>query len=192
MNCRDFQNRLNLAVTSDGVGLDTETTAHIEACPVCREYYEALLVFAGEAKATATESLTSEEAERLATGIARAIADVPQIATKKIVVQVWHWAIRPVVAAALILLVGLMPGSRMSSTQHSDQQLQVMSMTEAEKTDALPLLLNGDIDQVSRLLDQTSAAYITNQVRPSQVEDILDNTSTEELEYMLTTLSAEI
>lgn len=192
MNCRDFQNRLHLAVTSDGVRLDEETKAHIASCPDCREYYEALVAFAGDAKATATESLTSEEAERLTNGIARAIADVPQIATKKTVTQLWHWAIRPVAAAALILLVGLMPGSRMSSTQNSDQQLQVMSMTEAEKTDALPLLLNGDIDQISRLLDQTSAAYITDQVRPSQVEDILDDTSTEELEYMLTTLSAEI
>lgn len=192
MNCRDFQNRLHLAVTSDGVRLDEETKAHIVSCSACREYYEALVAFAGEAMVSAPEGLTSEESERLAAGIERAIAGTPQIAARLTFIQVWHWAVRPVAAAALILLVGLMPGSRMTSTQNSDQQLQVMSMTEAEKTDALPLLLNGDIDQISRLLDQTSAAYITSQVHPSQVEDILDNTSTEELEYMLTTLSAEI
>jgi len=179
-------------MTSEGVRPDDETRTHIESCPAWREYVDSLAAFTDEAGAMTSAALTVEEAEKMVVGIKREIAAAAQESVDRDGFRIWQWAIRPAAAAALILLVGLMPGSRMSTTQNADQQLQVMSMTEAEKTDALPLLLNGDIDQVSRLLDQTSAAYITDQVRPSQVEDILDNTSTEELEYMLTTLSAEI
>lgn len=192
MNCRDFQNRLDMVVTSDGVKPDEETQRHLESCGACKDYYDALVVFTADAGVLAPERLTAEEAETLVVGVRREIATVPQAAAETSIVHLWHWAIRPVAAAALILMVALMPGSRMTSTQNSDQQLQVMSMTEAENPDVLPLYLNGDIDQISRLLDTTSAMYITNQVHPSQVEDILDNTSTEELEYMLTNLSAEI
>jgi hypothetical protein len=192
MNCRDFQTRLDLAMTSDGVTPDEETRVHLESCGGCRDYYEALVAFAGDAGVLAPENLTALEAEKLVVAIKREIAVVPQVITETSIVHLWHWAIRPVAAAALILMVALMPGSRMTTTQSSDQQLQVMSMTEAENSDVMPLFLNGDIDQISRLLDTTSAMYITNQVHPAQVEDILDNTSTEELEYMLTNLSAEI
>lgn len=192
MNCRDCQHRLDLAVLSDGVRPDEETKAHIASCPTCGRYYEALAVFVGEVAAADNVGLTADDAERLTARIERAISAVPQVSPRPTLLSAWPWVIRPVAAAALILLVALMPASRLTSTQNADQQLQVMSMTEAEDADPLPLLTNGDIDQVSRLLDQTSAAYITDQVRPSQVEDILDNTSTEELEFMLTTLSAEI
>ncbi|MDD4052203.1 MAG: hypothetical protein PHR28_09950 [candidate division Zixibacteria bacterium] len=192
MNCRDFQSRLDTVMTSDGVKPDEETRAHIESCETCREYHEALIAFVGDAGVLAPESLTAEEAEKLIVGVRREIASVPQVATETSIVHLWHWAIRPVAAAALILMVALMPGSRVTSTRSSDQRLQVMSMTEAENSDVMPQFLNGDIDQISRLLDTTSAMYITNQVHPAQAEDILDNTSTEELEYMLTNLSAEI
>jgi predicted anti-sigma-YlaC factor YlaD len=192
VNCRDFQHRLDLGLTSGGVRPDEETQAHLESCAACREYHEALVAFAGDAGVLAPESLTAEEAEKLIIAIRREIVAIPQIIIDSSPVRWWQWAIRPVAAAALILMVALMPGSRMSTAQSSDQQLQMMSMTEAEKSDVLPQYLNGDVDQISRLLDQTSAAYITDQVHPSQVEDILDNTSTEELEYMLTNFSAEI
>ncbi len=191
MNCRDFQNRLDMAVTSEGVRPDEETKRHLESCVVCREYCEALAALAGDARVLTPESLTALETEELVVVIRREIVALPQITDDSSLVHWWQWAIRPVAAAALILMVALTPGSRMTSTQSSGQQLEMMSMAEAENSDVLPFMLNGDIDQISRLLDQTSAAYITNQVHPAQVEDILDNTSTEELEYMLTTLLSE-
>jgi hypothetical protein len=192
MNCRDFQYRLDLAMTSGGVTPDEATRAHLASCATCREYYETLVAFADGVQGLMPESLTAREAERLTLGLRKEIAVLPQNTAEPLFAHWWQWAIRPVAAAALILLVGLMPTNRISTTRSADQQLQVMSITEAENPDVLPQYLNGDIDQISRLLDQTSAAYITNQVRPSQVEDILDNTSTEELEYMLTNLSAEL
>jgi hypothetical protein len=194
MECRSVRQMLDESCSVAGMFLDPDLHGHLETCPECRAYHDRLMELAWVFQPLDEVAMTAAEAERFDAHLQAALTDAgergPAYATEKKLFSLARVALAAVVVLALGLASYTVTPPENSTITDRFEQLQ---FPRAAAEEAMPLLfVNGDSDLLPSSVDQTSAAYLTGQVEPGQVFDILDSISTEEYEWLKENLTLEM
>jgi len=192
MNCKQIQEILQEHFLATGMELVPEVMAHLESCAECRSFHEELTALGCRLAPMAEISLTAEESARLESSLQEAIASSPH---KRASVDLKRKRARIRLAtsiAAVVLLAAASVTIDWSPDQVMQYPLDDLDFRGATIEDIAPLFVNGENDLLPTVFEGESAFYLTQQVGPGQVDDIFENVTSEELDWLMKNLSVEI
>lgn len=192
MNCRRVKEWLDGDITSSGIELPDEIRKHVDSCGECRAYYQELLGLREKLGGLDNITLTADESDQLIRKIETAIDHSAQSDSKRSLVRWIVTIARPALAVVAVLIITMFSTRHLPTDLTVTQEIEEILPSRTGQENFLQLLLNGDIDYLSSLLDQSSISYITDQVKPGQVDDILNGISAEEMEWLMENLKLEI
>jgi hypothetical protein len=192
MNCRHVEKWMNDNITSSGIELPDEIRNHVDSCDKCRAYYRELLGLLEKLDGLNSIMLTADESSQLIRKIETAIDHSAQPDSKQSLIRWIATIARPALAVAAVLIITLFSTPHLPTDSTVSQEMEEVLPSRTGQENLLQLLLNGDLDYLSSLLDQSSISYITDQVKPGQVDDILNDISAEEMEWLMENLKVEI
>jgi len=193
MKCRDIQDSLNQMFTFGGLDLSPGAQTHLETCPECREYYEDLVDLNQDLAPLTDIALTPEEAARLNTGLTAKIEKLESAASRSATRRIFTvLAPLSLAAAAVLALLLWSPWQHYVLQPTSTTVVGEFQFDKLKSDDILPLLTSNDADLLPALIDEKTASYITEQVKPMQADELLESLSKDEIKWLNDNLSMEI
>jgi hypothetical protein len=193
MNCKHIQDILQEQFLATGMELPSEMQAHLKGCAECRSFHEELVALSSRLAPMADITLTEEETARLESSLQKAMAstthDTAVFHPKRKRARIIRLATS---IAAAVLLVAASVTIDWSPDQALQHPLDALDFSGATIEDIAPLFINGESDLVPTVIDGESAFYLTQQVGPGQVDDIFENVTSEEIDWLMKNLSVEI
>lgn len=180
-------------MTVAGRELTADLREHMDACPACRAYAAELESLAELLAPLDDIALTPDEAAHLEVDLLESLPDEPA----PIPVQPSEHRIfsltRVLFAAAAVLVMMLISTNRTETPDVAgDDGWEALQLTQLDQMDMASILFDSNIDILPSLVDQSSAAYIYDQVQPGQVDDIFEKLSAEELAWLAENFTMEI
>jgi hypothetical protein len=193
MNCKQIQDILQERFLATGVELPSEVQTHLEGCAECRSFHEELVALGSRLAPMAEITLTTEESIRLESALRKAMAlttnDAAAFHPRRKRARIIRLATS---IAAVVLLVAASVTIDWSPDKAIPHPLDDLDLSGATIEDIAPLFINGESDLVPTVIDGESAFYLTQQVGPGQADDIFENVTSEELDWLMKNLSVEI
>lgn len=193
MRCRECKDRMREQMTVAGREFTADLREHLDACPDCRAY-AAELESLGDLLAPLDDiGLTADEAARLEGDLLASLPDEPAPIPVHPPEHRIFSLTRVLFAAAAVLLVMLISTNRTETPDvATDDGWDGLRLTQLDETDMASILFDSNVDLLPSLVDQSSAAYIYDQVQPGQVDDLFEGLSAEELSWLAENFTMEI
>jgi hypothetical protein len=193
MKCREVQESLDQMFTVGGLELTPEMTAHLDSCPECREYYEDLVDLSKDLTPLAEISLSPVEVSRLEAGLEAGL-DKAKPALSRPTDRKFINIMAPMAlaAAAMVVLLLWSPWQNRLPQPISKATSAEIQFENLDADDILPLLTSKDADLLPALVDEKTASYITEQIKPMQADEVLEKLTTDEVKWLNDNLSMEI
>lgn len=193
MKCHEAKEWLTDNFTSGRTETADEIAAHLDECADCRAYYEELLSISAALSPLEDISMTDAESARFEETLNAAIQAVAlpdrQSRRKKTISSVVRVA---TAIAAMFLIVTVSFHTDSIDTARPVYNVDDFELTGTSVQDLAPLFVDDNGDLLPSMVDQQSAAYLTDQVDPTQAEDILESATSEEIEWLMKNYSMEI
>ena len=197
MKCREIKEWLELNLTATGIELTPEVREHMGACDDCRAYYNELLKLIEEFEPVSNLTLNEDEAAFLEKNLAEKIDSIPIPVPAEKRRPMWarltSLVVRPAAALLSILLIASISMKQPPANYISDVGSEVISQNISDTQD-LDLVYSGDTDELMQnvLDDDSKIEYFTGQVPTYKAEEILNNMTAEEYQYLMKNLVMEI
>jgi predicted anti-sigma-YlaC factor YlaD len=182
MKCKEVQNRIDFALTGQGVEIPEEFRSHLETCGACSAYLEQIEELAAALESQAEITLSPEEELLLHQEIDRQI-DASEAEHQERTLRWVRWIPRiaiPAVAAAALILTIFIP--------QKSPVTEVLNLTDDEL--ALVYYNLGDIGD-DALVQKAAFTQIAQEIDPLDAEDVLEGASDEEIRWLMNNLSME-
>ncbi|MCP4566351.1 MAG: hypothetical protein GY841_02090 [FCB group bacterium] len=189
MNCQRVHDALDDGFTSAGIDVAADVHVHLEACAECKAYYDELTAMVELLHPLDNLELTPNESSTLMAGLEKAA----ERTDRKRPVYQWAAAIlRPAMAVAMVMIIMFSAGPNLPGLLVLDADMENLEFSQTETEEILSYMINDNVDLVPELIDPGDAAYITGQVTSAQAEDIFDDLSTEEINWLMDNFTLEI
>ncbi len=191
MTCADIQIVIDESFLSGGIKLADEIKKHTATCPACQNYLIEMTSLSDDLNLVSQIELTSAESEAMVSALSKEIQ--PKRVTSRFNITS---LIRSGLAAAAIIIISFLarPDDQNPIVNFTiDQYWEELQMTRINPDDLSLLLVNGDgTDYLPSLIDTAEAKYLTNQIPAGQIDDLLFDIDSEELEYLAQNYAMEM
>ncbi len=193
MDCQKVKDFIRDNFMSTGYDLPRDITGHLDECTECRAYLEEMNILGAKLDPIAEISMSPEETIDFETGLNRAIeaADAEQ-STYVPENRIFSLTRMALAAAAVLIMMAVSFNSDMTNGLAVLQNMDALQLSQVDTDDMAMMFVNGDSDLLPSLVEDESAAYLTDQIKPGQADDILDAVTAEELEWLMENLTMEI
>lgn len=193
MDCRQIKQFLDENFVATGFDLPDDIAGHVKDCGYCRDYYEELISLSASLDPIAEVSMTPDETAQFESGLFEAIEET-EIAQPSYVPEgrVFSIARMALAAAAVLLMMVTSFNPDFPAEVAIMQNTEELQLTSVEAEDVALMFDNGDGVLIPSMLEDQSASFLTSQMQPGQAEDILDDVTAEELEWLMENLTMEI
>ncbi len=192
MKCSQFRDWLNESLTVQGVKLTEAVGRHIDSCPDCGRYYHELQDLQAKLAPLEQIELTVAEQAKISGKLATSLSAsaLPQMEAP--VRNLSGMFLRPILALAAVLAIAF--GSWQNQTHISAIKPAVdeMELAGISGQELATIFVNGEIEEISTAIDQTSISYLANQISSRQAEDILEEVTDDEIDWLIDNLDMEI
>jgi hypothetical protein len=193
MKCHEVQERLDQMFTIGGLELSPDIRVHLAGCPECREYHEDLRDLSQDLTPLAEISLSPAEVLRLEAGLEAGLEKAQPALSRPAGRRIINiMAPMALAAAAMVVLLLWSPWQNRLPQPISKVTSAEIQFDNLDADDILPLLTSKDADLLPALVDEKTASYITEQIKPMQADEVLEKLSTDEVKWLNDNLSMEI
>ena len=193
MDCQKVKEFIRDNFVLSGYDLPPDISGHLDQCSECRGEWEAMNILGEKLHSLSEISMSREETANLEAGLNRALAAMDaRPSSYAPEARIFSLARMALAAAAVLIMMAVSFGPDMPSGLAVLQNMDALQLSQVETDDMAMLLVNGESDMLPSLVDEESATYLTTQVKPGQVDDILETATPEELEWLMENLSMEI
>jgi hypothetical protein len=193
MDCHRLREYLENNFLAAGYELPAGIKEHLEACSQCRAFYEEMLSLGEYLSPISDIAMTADETIRFETVLMEAIEAAEQARKNYVPEKNIFSVARMALAAAAIVVMMLVSynHNRPSGLAILDNS-NAWQLAQISTEDMTPLLVNDDSDIFPSVVDDQSAAYLTEQIQPWEADNILETATSEELDWLQKNLTLEI
>ncbi len=193
MNCEQVKSWLTDNFTVTGIEATSEIAAHLDQCADCRAYAGELAALSAELTPLADISMTAIESAGVEAALDTAMRTMAipdrRSRRKKNLFSIIRIA---TAVAAMILIVTVSFRTNSVDTSYPIYNIDDFELTGTSVQDLAPLFVNGNGDLLPSMVDQQAVNYLTDQVDPTQAEDILESATSEEINWLMKNYSMEM
>jgi hypothetical protein len=193
MDCHRIQEYLEDNFLATGYELPAGIREHLDDCGECRSFYEEMLSLGEYLSPISDIAMTADETIRFETGLMEAIEAVDRpgktYAPEKNIITVARMALAAA-AVVVMILVSYNPDKPAGLAILNNSNAWQLAQISTE--DMTPLLVNGGSEILPSVVDDQSAAYLTEQIQPWEADNILETMTSEELDWLQKNLTLEI
>lgn len=187
MTCDKIKKDLmeHFSLSDDAVSL--EVLAHLDSCSDCRDYHNSLYQLRTQLSPLGDITLTAEESSRLRNCLIAAVAGDNMSAPARRV-SVW----RLTATAMIVLVMVFMFSNRLPQAPGNYDDFEQLSLRNVDVDQIDSLFADTDANPLPTLLEPAVATYVVTQVQPGQADNLFENVSKEELDWLASNFKMEI
>jgi|GEM_PF-5333961 len=185
MTCDKIKNYLREHFGLPEGNIPPEIKAHLDSCSDCRDYHNSLYQLEAQLQPLGDITMTGEESSHLQNRLATAMKENNMAVPAK---RVFAWRLATI--AVMVFVMVMVFNNRQTQTPSSYDDLEQLSLSNVNVDQIDSLFADDNLLPV--LLEPATATYVVAQVPPGQADNLLENVSKEELEWLASNFKMEI